>query len=187
MFDLDLPVAEKVLRPIVVYAFLVIGLRLAGKRELAQLNTMDLIVLLILANTVQNAIIGPDNSLVGGLIGAVTLLALNYLVVRYLFGHPKVFEWIEGSPVVLVEDGKVRGKAMQRELVTRHELEIAAHRQGFRTLWDVEKATLEPSGVISCVGKEPAPAEVRHDELTRRLDDIARQLTDMRTLLAARP
>src|SRR5467141_3881469 len=90
MFALGLPVAEKILRPIVVYVFLIAGLRLAGKRELAQLNPFDLVVLLTLSNTVQNAIIGNDNSITGGIIGAATLLAINYLVVRFLYGHKKL-------------------------------------------------------------------------------------------------
>ncbi|MGH7339539.1 MAG: DUF421 domain-containing protein, partial [Candidatus Rokuibacteriota bacterium] len=88
LFDLQLPVLEKVVRPVLVYAFLVLGLRLAGKRELAQLNPFDLIVLLLLSNTVQNAIIGDDTTVAGGLIGATTLLAVNWLVVRYLYAHP---------------------------------------------------------------------------------------------------
>ena len=87
MFVLGLPVAEKILRPVAVYFFLVIGLRLAGKRELAQLNPFDLVVLLTLSNTVQNAIIGDDNSVTGGIIGASTLLLVNYLVVRFLYRH----------------------------------------------------------------------------------------------------
>src|SRR4249920_225042 len=93
----DLPIWEKILRAIVVYAFLIIGLRLSGKRELAQLNPFDLVVLLTLSNTVQNAIIGDDNSLLGGLIGATALLVVNYFVVRYMFFHPKVEEAIEGE------------------------------------------------------------------------------------------
>src|SRR3954452_3897463 len=103
----EVSVLEKMVRPLVVYLFLLIGLRLAGKRELAQLNAMDLIVLLTLSNTVQNAIIGPDNSLTGGLIGATTLLALNYVVVRFLFSHPKFDRLIEGREAVLVEGGKI--------------------------------------------------------------------------------
>src|SRR5947208_3776816 len=90
MFHLGLPVGEKILRPIVVYFFLIVGLRLAGKRELAQLNPFDLVVLLTLSNTVQNAIIGDANSLLGGLIGATALLGMNYFVVRFMFFHPKV-------------------------------------------------------------------------------------------------
>src|SRR3954466_14428680 len=90
MFALGLPIAEKILRPVVVYVFLVVGLRLAGKRELAQLNPFDLVVLLTLSNTVQNAIIGDDNTVTGGIIGASTLLAVNYLVIRFLFRHEKI-------------------------------------------------------------------------------------------------
>src|SRR6059036_798384 len=108
MFVLSLPVAEKVMRPIVVYAFLVVSLRLAGKRELAQLNPFDLVVLLTISNTVQNAIIGNDNSLTGGLIGATTLLVINYFVVRFLFSHEKLDRLIEGDAVVLIENGQLR-------------------------------------------------------------------------------
>src|SRR5512136_2429398 len=90
MFRLALPVGEKVLRPAIVYVFLVVLLRIFGKRELAQLNPFDLVVLLSLSNTVQNAIIGNDNSVTGGLIGAATLLTINYFVVRFLFRHRRL-------------------------------------------------------------------------------------------------
>jgi uncharacterized membrane protein YcaP (DUF421 family) len=100
MFFLSLPIAEKILRPIVVYVFLIVGLRLAGKRELAQLNPFDLVVLLTLSNAVQNAIIGEDNSVTGGVIGAATLLVVNYLVVRFLYGHQRLDQLIEGGPDV---------------------------------------------------------------------------------------
>src|SRR6185436_5050429 len=98
---------EKILRPILVYCFLIISLRLAGKRELAQLNPFDLVVLLTLANTVQNAIIGNDNSVSGGIIGATTLLGLNYMVVRFLYSHEKLDHVIEGDATVLIEDGQL--------------------------------------------------------------------------------
>src|SRR5262249_61218936 len=110
MFVLGLPVAEKILRPTVVYVFLVVGLRLAGKRELAQLNPFDLVLLLTLSNTVQNAIIGEDNSVVGGLIGAATLLVLNYLVVRFLYGHERLDRLVEGDEEVLVANGCINEK-----------------------------------------------------------------------------
>src|SRR4029077_1324322 len=97
MFALGLPIAEKVLRPILVYAFLVISLRLAGKRETAQLNPFALVVLLTLSNTVQNAIIGEDSTITGGVIGAVTLLGVNYIVVRFLFSHEKIDRFVEGD------------------------------------------------------------------------------------------
>ena len=102
-FVVGAPIAEKILRPILVYIFLVVALRVFGKRELAQLNPFDLVVLLSLSNTVQNAIIGNDNSLTGGLIGALALLALNYLVVRFLFRHRRLDEMLEGQPTLLIE------------------------------------------------------------------------------------
>src|SRR5262245_21085416 len=105
MFGLSVPVAEKVLRPIAVYLFLVVGLRLAGKRELAQLNPFDLVVLLTISNTVQNAIIGDDNSVTGGVIGAGTLLIVNHLLVRYAYRHERIDRVIEGDPEVLMENG----------------------------------------------------------------------------------
>src|SRR3954453_23884969 len=101
----DISILEKIIRPIVVYLFLIIGLRLAGKRELAQLNPFDLVVLLTLSNTVQNAIIGEDNSISGGVIGATTLLAVNYFVVRFLYGHEQLDRLIEGSCDELITDG----------------------------------------------------------------------------------
>src|SRR5437016_7029348 len=106
MFVLSLPVLEKVLRPILIYFFLIIGLRLGGKRELAQLNPFDLVVLLTLSNAVQNAIIGDDNTITGGVIGASTLLLVNYIVVRFLYKHERLEKLIEGDEDVLLENGK---------------------------------------------------------------------------------
>src|SRR5713226_1441501 len=131
MFVLTLPIWEKILRSVVVYLFLVIGLRLAGKRELAQLNPFDLVVLLTLSNTVQNAIIGNDNSITGGIIGAISLLLVNYLVVRFLYQHERLDRLVEGAPVVLIEDGRLQEDRCLSELITRAELEAAAHKQGF--------------------------------------------------------
>src|ERR1039457_2449855 len=102
IFVVGVPIAEKVLRPALWYVFLVGALRVFGKRELAQLNPFALVVLFSLSNTVQNAIIGNDNSLSGGLIGAFALLAINYLVVRFLFRHRRLDEIVEGAPAVLV-------------------------------------------------------------------------------------
>src|SRR6187397_2553330 len=108
MFTLEPSVIEKVLRPILVYVFLIIGLRLAGKRELAQLNPFDLVVLLTLSNTVQNAIIGEDNSVTGGFIGAATLLGVNHLVVKYLYSHETAEHLVEGDPDVIIDNGVVQ-------------------------------------------------------------------------------
>src|SRR5438067_5781971 len=122
IFALGVPILDKVVRPIVVYFFLVLVLRIFGKRELAQLNPFDLVVLLSLSNTVQNAIIGNDNSVTGGMIGAFSLLFINYLVVRFLFRHRRIDQILEGNPAVLVENGKVRHKNLAKELLTESEL-----------------------------------------------------------------
>src|SRR2546428_2470080 len=104
----DVSILEKIVRPVIVYVFLIIGLRLAGKRELAQLNPFDLVVLLTLSNTVQNAIIGDDNSVGGGVIGATTLLAINYFLIRFLYGHERLDRVIEGDADVLIDNGVIR-------------------------------------------------------------------------------
>src|SRR5215510_8042832 len=123
LFHPDVSILEKILRPIFVYFFLIISLRLAGKRELAQLNPFDLVVLLTLSNTVQNAIIGDDNTVTGGIIGAMTLLGVNWVVVRFLFTHPSLERVVEGDATVLVEDGQLKEAGLREELITRAELE----------------------------------------------------------------
>lgn len=183
MFALGIPIAEKIIRPVVVYCFLIIGLRLSGKRELAQLNPFDLVVLLTLSNTVQNAIIGNDNSVTGGLIGAATLLFVNYIVIRFLYGHEKLERLVEGDPDALIEGGVIKEERLKKELLTRAELETAAHRQGFAGLHEIERAIIEPGGTIFFVGKKPSSDEVHQKALTDRLDAIALQLTEIRKRL----
>jgi len=176
IFALGVPLAEKVLRPVVVYAFLVVVLRVFGKRELAQLNPFDLVVLLSLSNTVQNAIIGNDNSLTGGLVGAFTLLGVNYLVVRFLFRHRRLDQLFEGKPTVLVESGKLIKKALAKELLTRADLMTVLHRQGFGGLQDVERCVLEPGGTFYIHGKTPPVDEIQHAEVMKRLDELGAKL-----------
>jgi len=180
MVVLGIPIAEKILRPVAVYFFLVLGLRLAGKRELAQLNPFDLVVLLTLSNTVQNAIIGDDNSVTGGIIGASTLLLVNYLVVRFLYRHERLDRFVEGESCPLILNGIVQEHRLTEEVLTRQELEAAAHKQGFGDLKEVESAILEPSGTISFTAKKPVPEETRHQEILRRLDQLSSELAQLR-------
>jgi uncharacterized membrane protein YcaP (DUF421 family) len=180
MFVLVLPIAEKILRPVVVYVFLVVGLRLSGKRELVQLNPFDLVVLLTLSNTVQNAIIGDDNTITGGIIGATSLLIVNYLVVRFLYKHRSLDQLIEGKADVLIEDGKVRTQHLKRELITMAQLEAAARKQGFDSLCEVQQCVLEPGGTITFLGKKPGTDESRHSELLKRLDGLTAELARLR-------
>jgi uncharacterized membrane protein YcaP (DUF421 family) len=176
MFALGLPVAEK----IVVYIFLVVGLRLAGKRELAQLNPFDLVVLLTISNTVQNAIIGEDNSVTGGLIGAATLLVVNYGLARFLYGHNRMDHLLAGEADVLIENGELKLDRLKHELITRAELETAAHKQGFSTLDDIDRAILDTGGSICFFAKKPTPETSRHDEVISRLDDLSAQISALR-------
>jgi uncharacterized membrane protein YcaP (DUF421 family) len=183
MFALGLPILEKIIRPIIVYFTLIIGLRLAGKRELAQLNPFDLVVLLTLSNTVQNAIIGDDNTITGGVIGAATLLLLNYLVVRFIYKNGSIEKIVEGTEDVLIDNGVIQTQLLERELIPVTELEIAAHKQGFSTLNEVDRAVLEPGGGITFLRKEPVPEEQRHAELLTRLDTLNTELTALRAEL----
>ena len=180
MFNVPIPLLEKILRPIIVYVFLVVLLRIFGKRELAQLNPFDLVVLLSLSNTVQNAIIGDDNSVAGGVIGAVALLVTNYLVVRFLFKHRRLDQIVEGQATVLMKDGKVDEKEVAKELITTTELEVIARRQGFDSLADLEEIVLEPGGSFVMKGKKPT-----HDEhVDSKLDQLLQEVAAIKASLA---
>jgi uncharacterized membrane protein YcaP (DUF421 family) len=181
MFVMGIPLLEKILRPMIVYGFLVIGLRLSGKRELVQLNPFDLVVLLTLSNTVQNAIIGDDNSVLGGIIGATSLLVTNYLVVRFLYDHRKLDQFVEGKADVLIENGKVRTQHLRHELITMEQLEAAARKQGFSSLRDVEQCILEPGGTLSFIARKPATEDVRHQELLGKLERLAQEIASLRS------
>jgi uncharacterized membrane protein YcaP (DUF421 family) len=180
MFVLALPILEKILRPILVYVFLIVSLRLSGKRELVQLNPFDLVVLLTLSNTVQNAIIGDDNTVTGGVIGATSLLVVNYLVVRFLYKHRSLDQLVEGRADVLIEDGKVRTQHLKKELITMAQLEAAARKQGFDSLSEVQQCVLEPGGTISFIGKKPDTDEVRHRAMMKRMDELVAEIVKLR-------
>jgi uncharacterized membrane protein YcaP (DUF421 family) len=170
------PVVEKMFRPVLVYIFLVVSLRVFGKRELAQLNPFDLVVLLSLSNTVQNAIIGNDNSLTGGLIGAFTLMAMNYLVVRFLFKHRRLDQIFEGKPALLIEDGCIRKEALAKELLSKAELMTALHRQGFDSVTDVQRCVLEPGGTFYTQRKTPDTDTMQHDEVITQLRELSAKI-----------
>jgi len=180
MFTMPLPIAEKLMRPVIVYLVLVVLLRIFGKRELAQLNPFDLVVLLSLSNTVQNAIIGDDNSVTGGIIGAFGLLAINWLVVRVLFRSRRLTRALEGRSAVLIRNGQLDLKAMNREMISREELLSVVHRQGFADFHAVRKCELEPNGTFYVEAYEPSVEDKRHAELLARLDAMAREVAALR-------
>jgi len=180
LFVVSLPILEKILRPIIIYFFLVAVFRLSGKRELVQLNPFDLVVLLTISNTVQNAIIGDDNSLAGGIIGATSLVVTNYLVVRFLYDHKKLDQLVEGRADVLIAGGKIRKQNLKRELITISQLEAAARKQGFTALSEVDQCILEPGGTLTFVGKKPDAEESRHLELLGKIDRLSDEVALLR-------
>ena len=184
MFPLPLPVLEKLLRPVIVYLVLVILLRVFGKRELAQLNPFDLVVLLSLSNTVQNAIIGEDNSITGGVIGAFSLLAINWIVAQILFRSPKLTRLIGGRSTILVRNGKMDKAAMKRESLTPDELLSAIHRQGFPHLSEVAVCQLEPNGTFYVEAREPGMSEKQHADIMGKLEELTRELTELKARIA---
>jgi len=170
------PWAEKVLRSLVVYIALVAALRLVGKRLLAQLNPFDFVVLLILSNTVQNAIIGNDNSLAGGLVGAAALLGVNYMMVALTYRSPTIERLVEGSPDVLIEHGTVRDEALARERISHLELAAAARKQGFESLDEIDHAVLDPGGAIFFKRRDEAAFGHAQQQVLDRLERIERRL-----------
>ena len=185
MFHLGPSLLEKAIRPVIVYAFLILLLRIFGKRELAQLNPFDLVVLLCLSNTVQNAIIGEDNSVTGGLVGALSLCAINYVVIRFLFRHRRLDQMLAGRPTTLIRGGQMQKHAMAAELITRAELISIAHRQGFSSLDDVDSCVLEPGGIFVIEGKKPRETTRRHFELVEKIDRLTRQVEELSKRLTA--
>jgi uncharacterized membrane protein YcaP (DUF421 family) len=186
MFHLQLPILEKLLRPIIVYLVLIVFLRLFGKRELAQLNPFDLVVLLSLSNTVQNAIIGDDNSVTGGVIGAFSLLAINWILMRVLYRMPKLNAALEGTQTVLITDGKLDFAAMKAETLTEEELLSALHKQSFDGYQDVRKMVLEPNGTFFIEGKSPSDADKQAAELMSAVQQLSTELHELRAELRQR-
>ena len=176
MFMLPIPVLEKLIRPVLVYIFLVLLLRVFGKRELAQLNPFDFVVLISLSNTVQNAIIGDDNSVAGGFVGAFALMLCNYLVVRFLFGHRRLDQIVEGEPAVLIKNGKLQHKNLARELITVSELDVVARRQGFDGVDTLDECVIEPGGTFVMKSKEPTRDDARYAELVKMLGELSRKV-----------
>lgn len=176
-------IIEKMVRPFITYLFLVLILRVSGQRSLAQMNAFDLVVLLTLSNTVQNAIIGPDNSLLGGIIGATTLVLVNRGVIHFLYHHRDLDKRVEGEPIPLVAGGQPIAANLHRALLTEDELLAAVHRQGVSSIAECAQVILETSGAVTVIARQPSPSEVSTAALEARLERIERLLTE----IAGRP
>ena len=177
-FTLTMPVWEKVLRTVVVYAAIAVLVRLSGKRGLAQLNSFDLVVVLLLSNVVQNAIIGNDNSLTGGLIGAVVLVAVNAVIVRLVARSDRLTALFEGTPTTLVERGRYIRRALQREGIRAGDVSTALRHQSANDVREVERAVLEPGGalVVTLFPERQNAERGDVDGLHRRLDELERRV-----------
>jgi uncharacterized membrane protein YcaP (DUF421 family) len=173
LFEMGIPVGEKVLRTVAVYAAILVLLRVAGRRDLAQLSTFDLVVVLLLSNVVQNAVIGPDNSLVGGLLGALVLVAANEAWSRGVQLSPRLIRFLEGSSVTLASNGHYLHRALRREGIRQADLDRVMHVQGADGVHEVALATLNPGGaiVVELRDADQNASRADLDELRRHLDE----------------
>ena len=186
MFHMQLPLLEKILRPVMVYLCLVVFLRIFGKRELAQLNPFDLVVLLCLSNTVQNSIIGNDNSVSGGIVGVLSLLTINWVLTRILFRSPKLSMVLEGEKTVLIQHGVVDWEATKKEALSEIELRSVLHKQGFDRYEEVEKCVLEPNGNFYMEGIKSMSDDAQRAELMREIKALSVEVRELKGMLSAR-
>jgi uncharacterized membrane protein YcaP (DUF421 family) len=156
IFNLHLGIDEKILRSLLVFIFLAVALRLGGKRELGQLNVLDLAVLLLASNALQNALIGDDNSVTGGVIGASTLFVANYFFVRLTFSSARARRILEGTPRVLLRNGEADAEALRKEAITETELVDIVLQHGFSDPHEVGLVVIETNGQFVCLGPDQA-------------------------------
>jgi uncharacterized membrane protein YcaP (DUF421 family) len=161
MWKTSLPWWEFIFRGLIVYLFLLIILRLTGKRQVGQLAPFDLVLLLVLSNAVQNAMNGGDNSVTGGIVAASTLILANGIVGRITYRSKTMERLIEGRPEIIIHNGKLMADVMKRELLTHHELNAALRVAGISCIEEVHYAIIENTGEITVHPKKPPPTETR--------------------------
>jgi uncharacterized membrane protein YcaP (DUF421 family) len=185
MFVLQVPVLEKILRTIAVYATIVVLFRLAGKRDLATLNVFDFVVLFLLSNVVQNAIIGNDSTLLGGIIGAATLVTVNAGLNRWMAVSDRASRLLEGTSTTIIEDGRVLPAAARRLSLRPADLEHAVRMQNGDNIGEIAAGQMEPNGqlVLTLKTEEQSATKGDVDTLSRRLEGIEAAL---QALAAAR-
>ncbi len=185
MFHIPLPIVEKILRPVIVYLCLIVFLRLFGKRELAQLNPFDLVVLLSLSNTVQNAMIGDDNSVSGGIVGAFSLLAINWLLSWFLFRTPKLTKALEGTSSTLIRGGVLDEAEMKRQSLSEEDLLSVLHKNGYNEAADVDSCVLEPNGNFFVKGKTPSTDSAERAQMLQALHTLTEEVRALRQQVEA--
>lgn len=180
LFVIQIPVLEKVLRTVIVYAVMLVLFRLAGKRGLASLNSFDFAVVFLLSNVVQNAVIGSDNSLLGGILGAATLVAVNAGLNRLTVQYPRLASLFEGTPTAVIEDGRIDERALRHLSVRPAELEFAVKLQNGDVVSDVQDGRLDPGGHLVLTLKPAQRSATRGDlrSVTDRLATIEHLLRE---------
>jgi uncharacterized membrane protein YcaP (DUF421 family) len=175
LLHLDMPPVEKVIRTVVIYLGILLIIRVAGKRLMAQMNSQDLVVVLLLSNVVQNAIIGNDNSLVGGLLGAAVLVVVNAGLDRWSLRSPRVAWLLDGRPTVVVDDGVLDDRALAHVGMSPEELNNAIQTHGADSLSEVQRVALEPGGSIT-VELRPDARSATIGDLRRAVDALTARL-----------
>lgn len=178
LMHVQIPLADKLIRTVAVYLVIAVIIRVVGKRDLAQLNAFDLVVVLLLSNIVQNAIIGPDNSLLGGAIGAVVLVTVNSGVVRLIRRSDRLAWLLEGRATVLARDGHWEDEALRREGLRRADVDAALRRQNANDVSEVDSVSIEPGGAIV--------ATLQKGHRAATVADVRRLEAKLDALLAAR-
>ncbi|GAB0157218.1 DUF421 domain-containing protein [Chryseobacterium sp. Alg-005] len=162
------PILDVALRSLCVYLFMVIAIRLFGKNQLSQLNAGDVVLLLLISNAVQNAMVGPDTSLEGGIIAALVLFVANFVLKRLMFSNRSFETFMEDDPVILVKDGVVDEKALSKVKITKSELEEAIREHGVESIEDVKLSILEVDGNISVISQDEKNRQTHYSRIKRK-------------------
>lgn len=162
------PILDVVLRSLCVYLFMVIAIRLFGKNQLSQLNAGDVVLLLLISNAVQNAMVGENTSLQGGLIAALVLFIANFIVKRFMFSNRKFESFLEDDPVILVKDGKVDEQALNRVKISKSELDEAVREHGADGIENVKLSVLEVDGNISVISEDEHSKQTHYSRIKRK-------------------
>jgi len=181
MFAQQIPFAEKIIRTIIVYALIAALLRATGKRGLSGLNSLDIVVMVLLSNVVQNAVIGPDNSLTGGVIGAVVLVGVNELLTRAASRNDTVARIFDGTDTTVIENGRVLDDAVRKVGLRRRELDHAVRVQNGDDISQVSDGVLDPGGQLLLTLKATEQGATKAD-----VEELRSQLTRIEALLTAR-
>lgn len=162
------PILNVAVRSLCVYLFMVIAIRLFGKNQLSQLNAGDVVLLLLISNAVQNAMVGPDTSLQGGIVAALVLFAANFILKRLMFSNRSFESFMQDEPIILIRDGVADQTALNRVKITENELEEAIREHGIENIKNVKLSVLEVDGNISVVSQDEKSKQTHYARIKRK-------------------